>query len=169
MGMTYLSPSYTVTIPAMIHRDSSRFEPDGKIEVHRDASKWKKENQASIRCLMMLLRRLHYSSTDPLRLLTAALRFTAVELRMLTMPPRSNTVPVRFKPVALGSITTSHECARFSGSHVTVLGGGGRYSQFFFIRRLRPSIYRSPQKSIRNFKHPKKFEILATKNPLSVP
>ena len=34
---------------------------------------------------------------------------------------------------------------------------------FFRIRRLGPSIYRSPQKNIRNFKHPKKnFEILAT-------
>ena len=44
-------------------------------------------------------------------------------------------------------------------------GGGGGYSIFFRIRRLGPSIYRSLQKSIRNFKHPKKiFEILATQN-----
>ena len=43
-------------------------------------------------------------------------------------------------------------------------GGGGGYSNFFLIRRLGPSIYRSPPKNIRNFKHPKKiFEILATK------
>ena len=42
-------------------------------------------------------------------------------------------------------------------------GGGGGYSIFFRIRRLGPSIRRSPQKNIRNFKHPKKiFEILAT-------
>ena len=42
-------------------------------------------------------------------------------------------------------------------------GGGGGYSNFFRIRRLGPSIYRSPKKNIRNFKHPKKiFEILAT-------
>ena len=34
---------------------------------------------------------------------------------------------------------------------------------FFFIRRLGPSIYHSPQKNIRNFKHPAKvFEILTT-------
>ena len=34
---------------------------------------------------------------------------------------------------------------------------------FSRIRRLGPSIYRSPQKNIRNFKHPQKiFEILAT-------
>ena len=37
-----LSPSYTVTIPVTIHHDLSRFEPDGKIGVHRDASGWKK-------------------------------------------------------------------------------------------------------------------------------
>ena len=39
-----LSPSYTVTIQAPIHHDSSRFETDGKIGVHRDASGWKKRN-----------------------------------------------------------------------------------------------------------------------------
>ena len=86
-----LSPSYTVTIQAPIHHDSSRFETDGKIGVHRER---KKEIPASIRCL-------HNSSTDPLRLMTAALRFTTVELRMLTMPSRFDTVLVRFKPVAL--------------------------------------------------------------------
>ena len=54
---------------------------------------------------------------------------------------------------------------------VCVCGGGG-YSHFFFIRRFEPSIYSSPQKVIRNFKHQKKiFEILATPNnfPHSVP
>ena len=51
-------------------------------------------------------------------------------------------------------------------------GGGGGYSHVFFIRRLGPSIHLSPEKNIRNFKHPPKiFEILATpKNiPHSVP
>ena len=44
----------------------------------------------------------------------------------------------------------------------------GGYSTFFRIRRLGPSIYRSPQKNIRNFKPPKKiFEILAT--PKNIP
>ena len=33
----------------------------------------------------------------------------------------------------------------------------GGYSNFFRIRRLGPSIYLSPQKNIRNFKHPKKI------------
>ena len=97
-----LSPSYTVTIQAPIHHDSSRLETDGKIGLHRDASGWKKkEIPVSIRCLTVLLRCQHDSSTDLLRLMTAALRFTTVELRMLTMPPRFDTVLVRFKPVAL--------------------------------------------------------------------
>ena len=87
--MEILSPSYTVTIQAPIHHDSSQFETDCKIGMRRDG---KKEIPASIRCLTILLRCLHDSSTDPLRLITAALRFTTVELRMLTMPPRFNTV-----------------------------------------------------------------------------
>ena len=36
-------------------------------------------------------------------------------------------------------------------------GGGGGYSNFFFIRRLRPSIDYLQKKKIRNFKHPKKY------------
>ena len=41
--------------------------------------------------------------------------------------------------------------------------GSGGYSIFFRIRRLGPSIYRSPPKNIRNFKYPQKvFEIVAT-------
>ena len=35
--------------------------------------------------------------------------------------------------------------------------GGGGYSNFFRIRRIGPSIYPSPQKKIRNIKHPKKY------------
>ena len=62
--------------------------------------KKKEENPASIWCL-------HDSSTDPLRFMAAALRFTPMELRMLTMRPRFNTVLVRFKPVANGSVTTN--------------------------------------------------------------
>ena len=69
--------------------DSSRFELDGKIGVHRDG---KKENPASILCLMIPLWCLDDSSTVPLRFMTAA-------LRMLTMHPRFDTVLVRFRPV----------------------------------------------------------------------
>ena len=39
---------------------------------------------------------------------------------------------------------------------MSVPRGGGGYSHFFCIRRLGPSICPSPQKNIRNFKHPKK-------------
>ena len=42
----FYNPSYTVTIQAPIHHDSSRFETDGKIGVHRDASGWKKRNSS---------------------------------------------------------------------------------------------------------------------------
>ena len=88
-----LSPSYTVTIQAPIHHDSSRFETDGKIGLHRDVSGWKKRNSsintmshdAPIRCL-------HDSSMDPLRLKTVALRFTTVELRMLTNAHDASTI-----------------------------------------------------------------------------
>ena len=38
LNISHLSPSYTVTIQAPIHHDSSRFETDGKFGVHRDAS-----------------------------------------------------------------------------------------------------------------------------------
>ena len=45
----------------------------------------------------------------------------------------------------------------------------GGYSNLFRIRRLGPSIYRSPPKNIRNFKHPKKiFEILATQKNIPI-
>ena len=57
--------------------------------------------------------------------------------------------------------------------HVSLLAKGafmkiylGKYKEyglqgatliFFFVRRLRPSIYHSPLKNIRDFKHPKKY------------
>ena len=41
-----LSPSYTVTIPAMFHHDSPRFVPDDKIGVHHDALGWKKRKSS---------------------------------------------------------------------------------------------------------------------------
>ena len=67
----------------MIRPDSSQMVKSGCIGMRGDG---KKENQASIRCLMMLLRCLHDSSTDPLRLMTTELPITTVALRMLTMP-----------------------------------------------------------------------------------
>ena len=91
--LSRFKPRFTTT-----HPDLRQMVKSGCIGMRRDG---KKEIPASIRCLTMLLRCLHDSSTDPLRLMTAALRFTTVELRMLTMPPRFDTVLVLFKPVAL--------------------------------------------------------------------
>ena len=50
---------------------------------------------------------------------------------------------------------------------VCVCWGGGGYSHFFLIRILGPGIYRSPQKNIRNFKHPIFF--LNFSNPQKYP
>ena len=88
---------HTFTMMATIHHDSSRFELDVKIGVHRDG---KKEKPASRRCHTRFLRCLHDSSTVHLRLLMTALRFIPVELRILTMLPRFDTVLLQFKPVA---------------------------------------------------------------------
>ena len=47
--------------------------------------------------------------------------------------------------------------------------GWGGTLNFFYIRRLGPSIYSSPQKNIRNLKHPKKiFEILETQKYIPI-
>ena len=102
-----LSPSYTVTIQAPIHHDSSRFETDGKIGLHRDASGWKKRNSSIIRCLTVLLRCQHDSSTDLLRLMTAALRFTTVELRMLTNAHDASTIRYGASTIQAGSATVA--------------------------------------------------------------
>ena len=81
---TGYSPSYTVTIQAPIHHDSSRFETDGKIGLHRDASEWKKRN-SSINTMSndasTVSARFIYGPTTTQQ---GALRFTTVELRMLT-------------------------------------------------------------------------------------
>ena len=58
--------------------------------------------------------------------------------------------------------------AKFSGKYHQIESPGG-YSNFFRICRLGPSIYCSPPKNIRNFKHPKKiFEILATQKNIPI-
>ena len=67
----------------------------------------KKEIPAYIRCLTMLLRCLHDSSTDPLRLMTAALRFTTVELRMLTNAHDASTIRYGASTIQAGSATVA--------------------------------------------------------------
>ena len=69
----------------------------------------KKENQASIRRLTMLLQCLHDSSTDPLRLMTAALRFTTAELRMLTIRYGASTTQAGSATVVSEPPTNVHD------------------------------------------------------------
>ena len=66
-----------------------------------------KENPASIRCLTMLLRCLQDSSTVPLRLMPAALRFTPIELRMLKNTHDAVTIRYGAPTVQAGSATTA--------------------------------------------------------------
>ena len=86
----------------------------------------KEENPASIRCLTMLLRHLQNSSTVPLRVMPAALRFTPMELRMLKNAHDAVTIRYGATTVKAGSATAasiririSYECARFRGFHAT--------------------------------------------------
>ena len=88
------------------HPDLRQMVKSGCIGMRRDG---KKEIPASIRCLTMLLRCLHDSSTDPLRLMTAALRFTTVELRMLTNAHDASTIRYGASTIQAGSVTTSHD------------------------------------------------------------
>ena len=78
------------------------------------------ENPASIRCLTMLLWCLQDSSTVPLRLMPAALRFTPMELRMLknahdavTIRNGATTVQASSATTASRSPTNVHDLAVF--------------------------------------------------------
>ena len=80
----------------------------------------KKENPPSIRCLTMLLRCLQDSSTVPLRLMPAALRFTLMELRTLknahdavTIRNGATTVQAGSAKTASRSPTNVHDSAVF--------------------------------------------------------
>ena len=137
----------------------------GCIGMRRDG---KKEIPVSIRSLTMLLRCLHDSSTDPIRLKTAALRFTTVELRMLTNAHDASTIRYGASTIQAGSATVASRPPTNLHDLVVVMrqgAGGVGYSHFFFIRRLGPSIYRSPpppkkkknNKKNRNFKNPQKY------------
>ena len=83
----------------------------------------KEENPASIQCLTMLLRCLQDSSTVPLRLMSAALRLTPMELRMLKNAHNAVTIRYGATTVQAGSghnsVKISYECAEFSSFHVT--------------------------------------------------
>ena len=87
----------------------------------------------------------------PLRLMTAALRFTTVELRMLTNAQKASTIRYGASTIQAGSATVASRPPTNLHDLVVVIrqsqgggGGGGGTLIFFFIRRLGPSIYRSP-------------------------
>ena len=157
------SPSYTVTIQAPIHHDSSRFETDGKIGMRRDG---KKEIPASILCLTMLQRCQHDSSTDPLRLMTAALLFTTVELRMLTNTQDASTIRYGARTIQAGSVTVASRPPTNLHDLVVVIRqskGGGVLSFFSsYVGSGPASTVRPPPPKKKKFQEPPKiFEILA--------
>ena len=78
--------------------------------MNRDA---KEENPASVQCLTMLLRYLQDSSTFPLRLMPAALRFTPMELRTLKNAYDAVTIRYSAFTVQAGSATIVHDLADF--------------------------------------------------------
>ena len=127
----------------------------------------KKETQASIRCLTMLLRCLHNSSTYPLELMMAALRFTTVELRMLTIRYGASTIQASSATVVSRPPTNVHDLVVVMQQSLVEWGGG--VLLFFSYVGSGPASTVHPPKHIRNFKHPppppppKKMEILATK------
>ena len=134
----------------------------GCIGMRRDG---KKEIPASIRCLTMLPRCLHDSSTDPLRLMTAALRFTTVELRVFTNAHDASTIRYGASTIQAGSARVASRPPTNLHGLVVVMRqsqGEGGYSHFFFIRRLGPSIYRSHPPPPQKKKHNKKTGISRT-------
>ena len=144
----------------------------------------KKEIPASIRCLTMLLRCLHDSSTDPLRLKTAALRFTTVELRMLTNAHDASTIRYGACTIQAGSATVASRPTTNLHDLVVVMrqGEGGSLIFSSYVGSGPASTVHPPppppkKKQKQNKKKqvfqdpPKIFELIATpqKYPHSVP
>ena len=122
----------------------------------------KKEIPVSIRCLTVLLRCQHDSSTDLLRLMTAALRFTKVELRMLTNAHDASTIRYGASTIQAGSATVASRPPTNLHDLVVAMRqsrGGGILS--FFLHTLARAQHLPfippPQKKNRNFKNPKKY------------
>ena len=173
-----LSPSYTVTIQAPIQHDPSRFETDGKIGVHRDASGWNKIN-SSINTMShdapRVSARFIYGPT------TTHDGSTTIHHGGATNAHDASTIRYGASTIQAGSATVAsrpptnlHDLVVVMRQSQGVWGGWG-YSHFFFIRRHGPSIYHTPppppkkkktKKKPRNFENPpppkKKFEIIAT-------
>ena len=145
--MKPLSSSYTVTILATIHHDSSRFELDGKIGVHRDASGWKKRkasNNTVSHDAPAVSARFIYESTTTHDGSATIYRGGATNFR------DASTIRYGASTIQAGMATLASRPP--TNVHVLVVvmrqswGGGTLIS--FFIRRLEPSICRSPQRKL---------------------
>ena len=138
-----LSPSYTVTIQAPIHHDSSRFETDGKIGVHRDASGWKKRN-SSINTMS------HYTPTVSARFIYGSTAThdgrATIHHGGATNAHDASTIRYGASMIKAGSATVASRPPTNVHDLVVVMRvlGGRGYSHFFSMRRLGPSTYRSP-------------------------
>ena len=133
---TNLSPSYTVTIQAPIHHDSSRFETDGKIGMRPDGKKRNSSINTMSHDAPTVSARFIYGST------TTHDGSATIHHGGATNAHDASAIRYGASTIQAGSATSSHECTRFSGCHATVLGGEGLLS-FFSICRFGPSIYRS--------------------------
>ena len=76
----------------------------------------------------------------------------------------SNWIPYNLSVYSKTCLNKRQISCLFYQYHLTHFAGPGGVGYSYFCKRwLGPSIYCSPQKNIRNFKHPKEiFEILAT-------
>ena len=132
--------------------------------MHRDG---KKENQASIQCLD------HDAPTVSARLIygssTSHDGSAMIHHGGATNAQDASTIRYGASTIQAGSARVASQPPMNVHDLVIVMRQSWRevlssYSYFFFIRRLRPSIYSSPQKISGVSSTPKKFEILATKN-----
>ena len=162
---------YTVTIPAEIHHDVSRFEPDGRNGVHWDASGWKKR-KSSINTIShdapTVSARFIYGST------TTHDGSATIHHDGATNTHDASSIRCDASMIQASSATVASRPSMNLHDLVVVMrqsqGGGGALI-FFFIRRLRASIYHSPKKKSGISSTTKIFEIFAIpKNiPHSVP
>ena len=164
-----LSPSYTVTIQAPIHHDSSRFETDGKIGLHRDASGWKKRN-SSINTMS------HGAPTVSARFIygptTTHDGSATIHHGGATNAHDASTIRYGASTIQAGSATVASRPPTNLHDLLVAMrqsrGGGGGYSHFFFILWLGPSIYRSSPPPPPKKKKKKKKKIGISRTPKNI-
>ena len=145
-------------IPATIHHDSSRFEPDGKIGVHRDASGWKKR-KSNINTVS------HNASTVSARFIYGSTTThdgsATIHHSGATNAQDASMIRYGVSTIQAGSATVASRPPTNKHDLVVAMRGWG-YFHIFFIHRLGSSIYCSPLKISGISSTPKIFEILAT-------